>query len=160
MNAEKIKRLIELLVEREVKRQIPTIRKQILSELKINSNVSNNISTSKPARPYLPPKKRVHKNPILNELLLSTQQVEDDDDDNFDWKAELGTITEGNVLKQEPGGLSPSDFAGEVKTEASKDILNIMNRDYSTLVKKMDSLPKSGKSLSMDEDLGFLDNVK
>ncbi len=130
MKIEKIKRLIEILVEREFKRQLPIIKKQILSEMTISNSSQPRSTTHDFLTNYKTTKtKPVFKNPLLNEIMQSTKPLNDD--------------------------VSTTDtLLSEVKSEQSKKVLDIMMRKYDVGNISPEFHP------AIDEDLSFLDRVK
>lgn len=134
MKIEKIKRLIEILVERELKRQLPIIKTQILFEITTSNSSQSKSRTHDFLTRYKPTSpssntKPVFSNPILNEIMQSTKPLNDD---------VLGVDT----------------ILSEVKTEQSKKVLDIMMRKYDVGNISPEFSP------TIDEDLSFLDGVK
>jgi hypothetical protein len=159
MTSEKIKRLVELMVAKEVKRLIP----QIISELK---NSSGQTLNETPERAFLrqvrsnkkPVQKTYSSNPMLNELLSSTQ-IPREDDVMFDF------VPDKQTNKPLSNQQMISTFSGnpEAKVNLANEnvqkTLDILNKDYSSVVKKMNNSPRPQVQLSQEEDLSWLDEI-
>lgn len=153
MNQEKISRLIQLLVEREVKRLIPAIKKQILSEM----------SSQPPqqVRPKPQQQRQVVKNSFLNELILSSAQTDDDDDYALSDEELYGTKPNLSAATKPVSIISQRELATEnvnAANPAVQKVMNAMNRNYGDLVKKM-SEKRPNLTPQSDEDLSWLDSI-
>jgi hypothetical protein len=159
MTSEKIKRLVELMVAKEVKRLIP----QIISELK---NSSGQTLNETPERAFLrqvrsnkkPVQKTYSSNPMLNELLSSTQ-IPREDDVMFDF------VPDKQTNKPLSNQQMISTFSGNpeasvnLANENVQKTLDILNKDYSSVVKKMNNSPRPQVQLSQEEDLSWLNDI-
>ena len=155
MTSEKIKRLVELMVAKEVKRLIP----QIINELK---NSSGQTLNETPERAFLrqvrsnkkPVTKTYSSNPMLNELLASTH-IPREDDVVYDFVPNKPLSNQQMI----------STFSGnpEAKVNLANEnvqkTLDIMNRDYSSVVKKLNNTPRPQVQLPQEEDLSWLDDI-
>lgn len=173
---ETLTKIVQLVVRKEIK----SLKEEILTEIRqskpivggnskvikeqsIQKNFRQNYQIQQPTKPKI-----FSKNPMLNELLMSTdpvppensgiyQYMEDDDLPN------LPTTQTGNTITQIPSNS---------KVNA---VIEAMNRDYSALVQRMDE--DSGKvaqkqafrnqiisrienDLEPEEDFSFLDGIE
>lgn len=155
MTSEKIKRLVELMVAKEVKRLIP----QIINEIK---NSSGQTLNETPERAFLrqvrsnkkPVTNTYSSNPMLNELLASTH-IPREDDVIYDFVPDKPLSNQQMI----------STFSGnpEAKVNLANEnvqkTLDIMNRDYSSVVKKLNNTPRPQVQLPQEEDLSWLDDI-
>lgn len=160
MNQEKISRLIQLLVEREVKRLIPTIKKQILSEMNRQPTQQSQ------------PKKQYAKNSFISELIASARPpVEHLDFDSFEVPKQQQPVqrkqTNQPLSHQQMLSTMASNPEARIQnSQAVVETLDIMNRDYSGIVRAMNKKPSAeARSIinpiaSEDEDLSWLNEVQ
>ena len=177
MTSEKIKRLVELLVERKVQKLIPILKNQIISELKVQSNKKPIKET--PEKSFLkkvrtnernPSTKVYSTNPMLNELISSARPPVE----QFDPEDVRMQLFNKPQKKQQDKPLSVQQMVStfsdnpeakvNLQSEAVQQTLNIMNRDYSGFVKK----EKAGISQQtrtiinpnqQEEDLSWLNDI-
>lgn len=146
MDSDKLQRLVKLLVERELKAQLP----KILSEYR---------QPTPPTQKVRP--KQVVKNSFLNELILSSAQTDDDDDYVLSEEELYGTKPNLSTVTKPVSIISHRELATEnvnAANPAVQKVMNAMNRNYGDLVKKM-SEKRPNLTPSTDEDLSWLDNV-
>ena len=146
MNKDKLKNIIELVVRKEVKKQ--------LSEIFINEEkeISLSETISKPK-----PKKQYTKNKMLNEVLnntkpLGTQETEDYPtlgggvlgSDNMAEVLGYGDLGKGQNKERarEMGAVETIKKAGVSVDAVPEDVQNALTRDYSGLMKAMDKKKK------------------
>jgi hypothetical protein len=154
---DKIKKLIELLVQREVSKQLNEILGSTSKKQMVETPKQRNSPIKRPVPTKQAPK---FKNPMLNEI-FSTVKLEDELDDGFDWKAEAGITDSIYKNPSKPPAVVKQvkeSFKGHVNPQASS-ILDAMIKDYSGTVKMMES-KKTNIQPSYEEDLSFLDEVQ
>ena len=153
MNKDKLKNIIELVVRKEVKKQ--------LSEIFINEekeiSLSETISKPKPKKVIKKPKKQYTKNKMLNEVLnntkpLGTQETEDYPtlgggvlgSDNMAEVLGYGDLGKGQNKERarEMGAGETIKKAGGSVDAVPEDVQNALTRDYSGLMKAMDKKKK------------------
>ena len=153
MNKDKLKNIIELVVRKEVKKQ--------LSEIFINEekeiSLSETISKPKPKKGIKKPKKQYTKNKMLNEVLnntkpLGTQETEDYPtlgggvlgSDNMAEVLGYGDLGKGQNKERarEMGAVETIKKAGVSVDAVPEDVQNALTRDYSGLMKAMDKKKK------------------
>ena len=153
MNKDKLKNIIELVVRKEVKKQ--------LSEIFINEekeiSLSETISKPKPKKVIKNPKKQYTKNKMLNEVLnntkpLGTQETEDYPtlgggvlgSDNMAEVLGYGDLGKGQNKERarEMGAVETIKKAGVSVDAVPEDVQNALTRDYSGLMKAMDKKKK------------------
>ena len=153
MNKDKLKNIIELVVRKEVKKQ--------LSEIFINEekeiSLSETISKPKPKKVIKKPKKQYTKNKMLNEVLnntnpLGTQETEDYPtlgggvlgSDNMAEVLGYGDLGKGQNKERarEMGAVETIKKAGVSVDAVPEDVQNALTRDYSGLMKAMDKKKK------------------
>lgn len=157
MNIDKLFEAIQILVNEEVKRQLPNAVKQELVKLTEAKSApkpkSTGLSTSKAilgekTSPKLPKTEVVYtKNPMINQILNETkqQQIGEGDTDfrtaNFD-TSNMGAITNRAALATKMGygdmvNLPDTTLEGRpvnLANEAVGNVAKALNRDYSALV--------------------------
>jgi hypothetical protein len=159
MTSKKIKRLVELMVAKEVKRLIP----QIISELK---NSSGQTLNETPERAFLrqvrsnkkPVQKTYSSNSMLNELLSSTQ-IPREDDVMFDFVPDKQTNKPLSTQQMISTFSGNPEAKVNLANENVQKTLDILNKDYSSVVKKMNNSPRPQVQLSQEEDLSWLDEI-
>ena len=153
MNKDKLKNIIELVVRKEVKKQ--------LSEIFINEekeiSLSETISKPKPKKVIKKPKKQYTKNTALNEVLNNTKPLGTSDIDEYptlgggvlgsDNMAEVlgyGDLGRGqnNERAREMAAVDSIKKAGVSVDAVPEDVQNALTRDYSGLMKAMDKKKK------------------
>ena len=153
MNKDKLKNIIELVVRKEVKKQ--------LSEIFINEekeiSLSETISKPKPKKVIKKPKKQYTKDKALNEVLnntkpLGTQETEDYPtlgggvlgSDNMAEVLGYGDLGKGQNKERarEMGAVETIKKAGVSVDAVPEDVQNALTRDYSGLMKAMDKKKK------------------
>lgn len=181
MKTDKLIEVITKLIQREVRKEMQTLKVQILTELKRPAQQGNprvnslQESTHKEFRKKYQvtskPKLQYSKNPILNEILANTDPV----------PKEAGSYLD--VFDNEEDIINvPTDQIGRPLSSAIKSgnkgmnaVIEAMNRDYTPLVQRMDG--DSGKVAQKqafrnqiisriendsepDEDFSFLNEVE
>ena len=153
MNKNKLRNIIELVVRKEVKKQ--------LSEIFINEekeiSLSETISKPKPKKVIKKPKKQYTKNTALNEVLNNTKPLGTSDIDEYptlgggvlgsDNMAEVlgyGDLgrRQNNERAREMAAVDSIKKAGVSVDAVPEDVQNALTRDYSGLMKAMDKKKK------------------
>ena len=153
MNKDKLKNIIELVVRKEVKKQ--------LSEIFINEekeiSLSETISKPKPKKVIKKPKKQYTKNTALNEVLNNTKPLGTSDIDEYptlgggvlgsDNMAEVlgyGDLGRGQNKEKarEMAAVDSIKKAGVSVDAVPEDVQNALTRDYSGLMKAIDKKKK------------------
>ena len=153
MNKNKLRNIIELVVRKEVKKQ--------LSEIFINEekeiSLSETISKPKPKKVIKKPKKQYTKNTALNEVLNNTKPLGTSDIDEYPTLGGgvLGSDNMAEVLgygdlgmgqnKEKAREMAAVDLikkAGVSVDAVPEDVQNALTRDYSGLMKAMDKKKK------------------
>jgi len=153
MDKSKLRNIIELVVRKEVKKQ--------LSEIFINEekeiSLSETISKPKPKKVIKKPKKQYTKNTALNEVLNNTKPLGTSDIDEYptlgggvlgsDNMAEVlgyGDLGRGQNKERarEMAAVDSIKKAGVSVDAVPEDVQNALTRDYSGLMKAMDKKKK------------------
>ena len=153
MNKNKLRNIIELVVRKEVKKQ--------LSEIFINEekeiSLSETISKPKPKKVIKKPKKQYTKNTALNEVLNNTKPLGTSDIDEYptlgggvlgsDNMAEVlgyGDLGRGQNKEKarEMAAVDSIKKAGVSVDAVPEDVQNALTRDYSGLMKAIDKKKK------------------
>ena len=154
MNKDKLKNIIELVVRKEVKKQ--------LSEIFINEekeiSLSETISKPKPKKVIKKPKKQYSKNTALNEVLNNTSPLGSSNQteeyptlgggvlgsDNMAEVLGYGDLGKGQNKERarEMGAVETIKKAGVSVDAVPEDVQNALTRDYSGLMKAMDKKKK------------------
>ncbi len=153
MNKNKLRNIIELVVRKEVKKQ--------LSEIFINEekeiSLSETISKPKPKKVISKPKKQYTKNKALNEVLNNTKPLGSQEQEDYptlgggvlgsDNMAEVlgyGDLGMGSDKERarEMGAVDTIKKAGVSVDQVPEDVQNALTRDYSGLMKAIDKKKK------------------
>ena len=153
MDKNKLRNIIELVVRKEVKKQ--------LSEIFINEekeiSLSETISKPKPKKVINKPKKQYTKNKALNEVLNNTKPLGAPMEDEYptlgggvlgsDNMAEVlgyGDLGMGSNKEKarEVGAVETIKKQGVNVDAVPDDVVNALTRDYSGLMKAMDKKKK------------------
>jgi hypothetical protein len=153
MNKNKLRNIIELVVRKEVKKQ--------LSEIFINEekeiSLSETISKPKPKKVINKPKKQYTKNKALNEVLNNTKPLGSQEQEDYptlgggvlgsDNMAEVlgyGDLGMGSDKERarEMGAVDTIKKAGVSVDQVPEDVQNALTRDYSGLMKAIDKKKK------------------
>ena len=153
MDKSKLRNIIELVVRKEVKKQ--------LSEIFINEekeiSLSETISKPKPKKVIKKPKKQYTKNTALNEVLNNTKPLGTSDIDEYptlgggvlgsDNMAEVlgyGDLGRGQNKEKarEMAAVDSIKKAGVSVDAVPEDVQNALTRDYSGLMKAIDKKKK------------------
>ena len=153
MNKNKLRNIIELVVRKEVKKQ--------LSEIFINEekeiSLSETISKPKPKKVISKPKKQYTKNKALNEVLNNTKPLGSQEQEDYptlgggvlgsDNMAEVlgyGDLGMGSDKERarEMGAVDTIKKAGVSVDAVPEDVQNALTRDYSGLMKAIDKKKK------------------
>ena len=153
MNKNKLRNIIELVVRKEVKKQ--------LSEIFINEekeiSLSETISKPKPKKVIKKPKKQYTKNKALNEVLNNTKPLGSQEQEDYptlgggvlgsDNMAEVlgyGDLGMGSDKERarEMGAVDTIKKAGVSVDQVPEDVQNALTRDYSGLMKAIDKKKK------------------
>ena len=158
MNKNKLRNIIELVVRKEVKKQ--------LSEIFINDekeiSLSETISKPKPKVVKQKPKKQYTKNKALNEVLNQTKPLGSQGQEQEEWPSlgggVLGSDNMAEVLgygdlgmgsdkerAREMGAVDTIKKAGVSVDAVPEDVQNALTRDYSGLMKAINK-KKSGEN--------------
>ena len=153
MDKNKLRNIIELVVRKEVKKQ--------LSEIFINEekeiNLAETISKPKPKKVINKPKKQYTKNQALNEVLNNTKPLGSQEQEDYptlgggvlgsDNMAEVlgyGDLGMGSNKEKarEVGAVETIKKQGVNVDAVPEDVVNALTRDYSGLMKAMDNKKK------------------
>ena len=153
MNKNKLRNIIELVVRKEVKKQ--------LSEIFINEekeiSLSETISIPKPKKVVNKPKKQYSKNSTLNEVLNNTKPLGAPMEDEYPTLGGgiLGSDNMADVLgygdlgrgqnkekAREMAAVDSIKKAGVSVDTVPEDVQNALTRDYSGLMKAIDKKKK------------------
>ena len=153
MDKNKLRNIIELVVRKEVKKQ--------LSEIFINEekeiNLAETISKPKPKKVISKPKKQYTKNTALNEVLNNTKPLGSQEQEDYptlgggvlgsDNMAEVlgyGDLGRGQNKEKarEMGAVDTIKKQGVSVDQVPEDVQNALTRDYSGLMKAMDKKKK------------------
>ena len=153
MNKSKLKNIIELVVRKEVKKQ--------LSEIFINEekeiSLSETISKPKPKKVINKPKKQYSKNTMLNEVLNNTKPLGAPMEDEYPTLGGgiLGSDNMADVLgygdlgrgqnkekAREMAAVDSIKKAGVSVDAVPEDVQNALTRDYSGLMKAISKKKK------------------
>ena len=153
MDKNKLRNIIELVVRKEVKKQ--------LSEIFINEekeiNLAETISKPKPKKVISKPKKQYTKNTALNEVLNNTKTLGSQEQEDYptlgggvlgsDNMAEVlgyGDLGMGSNKERarEVGAVETIKKQGVNVDAVPEDVVNALTRDYSGLMKAMDNKKK------------------
>tara|TARA_R100000951_G_scaffold116132_1_gene126660 strand:+ start:849 stop:1334 length:486 start_codon:yes stop_codon:yes gene_type:complete len=157
MNKNKLKNIIELVVRKEVKKQLSEIFINEEKEIKL----AETISKPKPKKVVKKqPKKQYSKDPVLNEVLNNTKPLGSSQTDEYpslgggvlgsDNMAEVlgyGNLGRGQNKEKarEMGAVQTIQKAGVSVDQVPEDVQNALTRDYSGLMKAI-SKKKKGDS--------------
>ena len=155
MNKNKLRNIIELVVRKEVKKQ--------LSEIFINEekeiSLAETISQPKPKKVINKPNKQYSKNPALNEVLNNTKPLGSSQTDEYPTLGGgvLGSDNMADVLgygdlgrgqnkekAREMAAVDSIKKAGVSVDAVPEDVQNALTRDYSGLMKAINK-KKSGE---------------
>ena len=146
MNKNKLKNIIELVVRKEVKKQLSEIFINEQKEVKL----SDAISKPKPKKVVNKPKKQYSKNPVLNEVLNNTKPLGSSQTDEYPWLGGgvLGSDNMAEVLgygdlgrgqnkerAREMAAVDTIKKAGVSVDQVPEGVQNALTRDYSGLMK-------------------------
>ncbi len=153
MNKDKLKNIIELVVRKEVKKQLSEIFINEEKEIKL----SETISKPKPKRVIKKPKKQYTKNKALNEVLNNTKPLGSQEQEDYPTLGGgvLGSDNMAEVLgygdlgmgsnderAREMGAVDTIKKAGVSVDQVPEDVQNALTRDYSGLMKAIDKKKK------------------
>ena len=156
MNKDKLKNIIELIVRKEIKKQLSEIFINEKEEIKL----AETISKPKPKKVINKPKKQYTKNQALNEVLNNTKPLGSQEQE--DWPTlgggVLGSDNMAEVLgygdlgkgqnkekAREMAAVDSIKKAGVSIDQVPEDVQNALTRDYSGLMKAIDK-KKKGES--------------
>ena len=155
MNKNKLRNIIELVVRKEVKKQLSEIFINEEKEIKL----SETISKPKPKRVINKPKKQYTKNKALNEVLNNTKPLGQQETEEYptlgggvlgsDNMAEVlgyGDLGKGQNKEKarEMAAVDSIKKAGVNVDQVPEDVQNALTRDYSGLMKAINK-KKSGE---------------
>ena len=155
MNKNKLRNIIELVVRKEVKKQLSEIFINEEKEIKL----SETISKPKPKRVIKKPKKQYTKNKALNEVLNNTKPLGSQEQEDYptlgggvlgsDNMAEVlgyGDLGRGQNKEKarEMAAVDSIKKAGVSVDQVPEDVQNALTRDYSGLMKAINK-KKSGE---------------
>ena len=153
MNKNKLRNIIELVVRKEVKKQLSEIFINEEKEIKL----AETISQPKPKKVINKPKKQYTKNTALNEVLNNTKPLGQGQTDEYptlgggvlgsDNMAEVlgyGDLGRGQNKEKarEMAAVDSIKKAGVSVDAVPEDVQNALTRDYSGLMKAMDKKKK------------------
>ena len=156
MNKKELIKIIELVVRKEVKKQMTEIFINDKEEIKL----SETISKPKPKKVVNKPKKQYSKNPVLNEVLNNTKPLgstgQTDEyptlgggvlgSDNMAEVLGYGDLGKGQNKEKarEMAAVDSIKKAGVNVDQVPEDVQNALTRDYSGLMKAINK-KKSGE---------------
>ena len=155
MNKKELIKIIELVVRKEVKKQMTEIFINDKEEIKL----SETISKPKPKKVVNKPKKQYSKNPVLNEVLNNTKPLGSSQTDEYpslgggvlgsDNMAEVlgyGDLGRGQNKERarEMAAVDTIKKAGVSVDQVPEGVQNALTRDYSGLMKAINK-KKSGE---------------
>jgi hypothetical protein len=154
MNKDKLRNIIELVVRKEVKKQLSEIFINEKEEIKL----AETISKPKPKKVINKPKKQYTKNTALNEVLNQTKPLgapmEDDEyptlgggvlgSDNMAEVLGYGDLGRGQNKERarEMAAVDTIKKAGVSVDAVPEDVQNALTRDYSGLMKAINNKKK------------------
>jgi len=153
MNKDKLRNIIELVVRKEVKKQLSEIFINEKEEIKL----AETISKPKPKKVINKPKKQYTKDKALNEVLNNTKPLGTPMEDEYptlgggvlgsDNMAEVlgyGDLGMGSNKERarEMGAVETIKKAGVSVDAVPEDVQNALTRDYSGLMKAIDKKKK------------------
>ena len=154
MNKDKLRNIIELVVRKEVKKQLSEIFINEKEEIKL----AETISKPKPKKVINKPKKQYTKNTALNEVLNQTKPLgapmEDDEyptlgggvlgSDNMAEVLGYGDLGRGQNKEKarEMAAVDTIKKAGVSVDAVPEDVQNALTRDYSGLMKAINNKKK------------------
>jgi hypothetical protein len=153
MDKNKLRNIIELVVRKEVKKQLSEIFINEEKEIKL----SETISKPKPKRVIKKPKKQYTKNKALNEVLNNTKPLGSQEQEDYPTLGGgvLGSDNMAEVLgygdlgmgsnderAREMGAVDTIKKAGVSVDQVPEDVQNALTRDYSGLMKAIDKKKK------------------
>ena len=134
MNKDKLKNIIELVVRKEVKKQLSEIFINEEKEIKL----AETISKPKPKKVVNKPKKQYSKNPVLNEVLNNTRP--------------LGSTGQSDEYPSLGGGVLGSDNMADVLGYG--DLGKGQNKERAREMAAVDTIKKQGVSVdAVPEDV-------
>ena len=155
MDKNKLRNIIELVVRKEVKKQLSEIFINEEKEIKL----SETISKPKPKRVIKKPKKQYTKNKALNEVLNNTKPLGSQEQEDYPTLGGgvLGSDNMAEVLgygdlgmgsnderAREMGAVDTIKKAGVSVDAVPEEVQNALTRDYSGLMKAINK-KKSGE---------------
>jgi hypothetical protein len=153
MNKDKLRNIIELVVRKEVKKQLSEIFINEKEEIKL----AETISKPKPKKVINKPKKQYTKNTALNEVLNNTKPLGQQETDEYptlgggvlgsDNMAEVlgyGDLGRGQNKEKarEMAAVDTIKKAGVSVDAVPEDVQNALTRDYSGLMKAINNKKK------------------
>jgi hypothetical protein len=152
MNKNKLRNIIELVVRKEVKKQLSEIFINEKEEIKL----AETISQPKPKKVINKPKKQYTKNTALNEVLNQTKPLGTMDDeyptlgggvlgsDNMADVLGYGDLGRGQNKERarEMAAVDSIKKQGVSVDQVPEDVQNALTRDYSGLMKAIDKKKK------------------
>ena len=153
MNKNKLRNIIELVVRKEVKKQLSEIFINEKEEIKL----AETISKPKPKKVINKPKKQYTKNKMLNEVLNNTKPLGSQEQEDYptlgggvlgsDNMAEVlgyGDVGMGSNKERarEMAAVDSIKKAGVSIDQVPEDVQNALTRDYSGLMKAIDKKKK------------------
>ena len=153
MDKSKLRNIIELVVRKEVKKQLSEIFINEEKEIKL----SETISKPKPKKVINKPKKQYTKNKALNEVLNNTKPLGTSETDEYpslgggvlgsDNMAEVlgyGDLGRGQdkEMAREMAAVDTIKKQGVSVDQVPEDVQNALTRDYSGLMKAIDKKKK------------------
>lgn len=176
MKAEQIAKLIEVIVRKELKRFKSEIISEISSvKIKGQPIVETRQSTSDPNKKInerfrqnvkynsQPSRKQLHSDPMLNELLMSTQPLESSyDDPMMDLDINVPTTEGGRPITNIPDSVLKAmnkDYSGMFSGGNEPSSKSTATDKLRRMVMEEDYEPSPVSNDDADEDFSFLDNV-
>ena len=153
MNKNKLRNIIELVVRKEVKKQLSEIFINEKEEIKL----AETISKPKPKKVIKKPKKQYSKNKALNEVLNNTNPLGSTQTEEYpslgggvlgsDNMAEVlgyGDLGRGQnkEVAREMAAVDTIKKAGASVDSVPEGVVNALTRDYSGLIKAIDKKKK------------------
>jgi len=153
MNKNKLKNIIELVVRKEIKKQLSEIFINEKEEIKLAEVIS------KPKPKVKKQVKQYTKNPALNRVLNETKSLTAQETQTDEYPSLGGGVLGSNdmakvlgygdlgrgqnkEMAREVGAVETIKKAGQTVDNVPEDVVNALTRDYSGLMKAIDKMKK------------------
>jgi hypothetical protein len=148
MKTNELKSIIRTIIQEELKTALPTMIPKILTEILSNSNrivetSSNNVQSTSAATSSTPATKTYKKytsNEMLNQILNETVGGVPKEGSFIGYSSPIKPVGAAS-FESEPQQLNESVLP---MNEKQKNVLNVINKDFRSLMKAVDKKKKSG----------------